>query len=153
MKVIEIDSDDDVDLFNDEFPRHRNVLVGFFADWCGHCKKLKPEWRELLHKMRRSPLSGIIATIPEPFMSKADCDSNIEGFPTIRLFKDGRSEDYSGGRSRRELERYIRRNFAIRGGSRTRRRRKGQKRRPRRPRRSRRSRRSRGRKKRKTRRR
>ncbi|EYU43141.1 hypothetical protein ABFS82_08G117800 [Erythranthe guttata] len=78
-------------------------IVEFFAPWCGHCKKLAPEW-----KRAASSLKGQVK------LGHVDCDAekslmsrfNVQGFPTIMVF--GADKDspfpYEGARSASAIE-------------------------------------------------
>lgn len=83
-----MDSDDD-------------VLVKFYAPWCGHCKKLAPVWEQLANDLK--DVKGLI-------ISKFDATANevegvdIRGYPTLKFYPKGQKGapiDYDGGR---ELE-------------------------------------------------
>merc|ERR1712039_574488 len=78
--------------------RTKDVLVEFYAPWCGHCKKLEPVYREVARR-----LEGVASIV----IAKIDATSNdvagvdVEGFPTIKLWRaDNKADplDYDGDR-------------------------------------------------------
>lgn len=76
-------------------------LVLFYADWCGHCKKLKPTWDETAEEVNKNGNKmlkvncGKKSEEEEEIMKKY----NIEGYPTILVFKNGKPTDYEGDRT------------------------------------------------------
>jgi len=81
----------------------KDVLVEFYAPWCGHCKKLAPTWDELgklYEKAKDQILIAKMDATENDLPSKATFQ--ISGFPTIKLFKAGAEKDivdYSGNRT------------------------------------------------------
>jgi len=72
----------------------------FYAPWCGHCKKIKPEFDKA---------SSLLAENDPPVqLVKVDCTEagkdvcqrfEVKGYPTIKIFRDGEfSQDYNGPR-------------------------------------------------------
>mmetsp|Transcript_6152 Transcript_6152/g.16988 ORF Transcript_6152/g.16988 Transcript_6152/m.16988 type:complete len:501 (-) Transcript_6152:102-1604(-) len=76
----------------------KDVLVEFYAPWCGHCKKLEPVYREVAKRLEGVG-TVVIAKIDATANDVAGVD--IEGFPTIKLWRaDNKADplDYDGDR-------------------------------------------------------
>ncbi|KAF5202167.1 disulfide-isomerase like 2-2 [Thalictrum thalictroides] len=78
-------------------------IVEFFAPWCGHCKKLAPEWKKAANKLKgQVKLGHVDCDVEKSLMSRF----SVQGFPTILVFgadKD-RPFPYEGARSASAIE-------------------------------------------------
>ncbi|KZV44823.1 thioredoxin family protein [Dorcoceras hygrometricum] len=78
-------------------------IVEFFAPWCGHCKKLAPEWKKAATNLKgQVKLGHVDCDAEKSLMSRY----NVQGFPTILVF--GADKDspfpYEGARSASAIE-------------------------------------------------
>ena len=75
-------------------------LVLFYADWCGHCKKIKPVWDEASKEVNKSENQMIKVNCGEGTEKDKEIMKkyNIEGYPTIIVFKNGSPSVYNGER-------------------------------------------------------
>jgi len=91
--VLEFTDDD----FDSKIGQHDLILVEFFAPWCGHCKRLAPEYEAAATRLK-----GTVS------LAKVDCTANsnvcgkygVNGYPTLKIFRDGEdSGSYDGPRT------------------------------------------------------
>lgn len=69
------------------------TFVKFFAPWCGHCKKMKPDWEKLASVMDSDKIT--IADVDCTDSGKDICSSQeIQGFPTLKYFESGIGDVY-----------------------------------------------------------
>lgn len=68
-------------------------LVEFYANWCGHCRNLAPEYEKAAQALKG------IANIAAIEADKERTDVQVQGFPTIKFFVDGKMSDYDGART------------------------------------------------------
>ncbi|BCR92343.1 protein disulfide isomerase PDI1 [Aspergillus chevalieri] len=89
----------------------KDVLIEYYAPWCGHCKALAPKYDELA-SLYADGLSSKV-TIAKIDATANDVPEPITGFPTIKLFPAGAKDspvEYLGTRSVDDLANFVKEN-------------------------------------------
>ena len=96
----------DKDSFEPFIEENPYVFVKFFAPWCGHCRKMAPEFSKLAERMHEEggvPIAKLDVTKARSIGNRYD----IKGFPTLILFKNGVPVEYNGSRKQHKMYRWL----------------------------------------------
>ena len=85
-------------------------LYLFKVDWCPHCKKAKPTFDEVEKELNGRPINGYIVSF-----KTVDCEAEpdmadkfkVEGYPTIKLVKDGDVIEYDAKPERDKIIEFL----------------------------------------------
>lgn len=94
FKEVVIDNDND-------------VFIEFYAPWCGHCKKLAPEWDKLAAEFAH--VKGLTIAKMDATANEVD-GVDIRGYPTLKFYPKGSKNapvDYDGGRDLEAFRTYL----------------------------------------------
>ncbi|KAL7532550.1 hypothetical protein ACHAXR_004698, partial [Thalassiosira sp. AJA248-18] len=90
----------------DELTAGKTVFIKFFAPWCGHCKKMKPDWDKLIGDFSSSA-TQLVADVDCTADGKPLCDANgVKGFPSLKYGDPADLQDYQGGRTYDDLKKF-----------------------------------------------
>jgi thiol-disulfide isomerase/thioredoxin len=89
-------------------------LLFFYADWCPHCKTAKPIWNDIKSEFQNKTINGYKVLFTEINCTSENAETeqmmnkyNIEGFPTIKLLKDGQIIEYDAKPTKETLREFL----------------------------------------------
>jgi len=89
-------------------------LMFFYADWCPHCKAAKPIWNDLKAEYENKTINGYRVLFTEIDCSEETSEVeklmnqyNVEGYPTIKMVKDGQVIEYDAKPSKETLTKFL----------------------------------------------
>jgi len=95
--------------FDSKLADIETALVMFYAPWCGHCKRLKPEFEK--------SAGDLLKNDPPVSLVKVDCTEGgkevcgrfeVRGYPTLKIFRNGElSTDYNGPREAAGITKFM----------------------------------------------
>ena len=99
---------------SDDTQKGTAELLFFYADWCPHCKTAKPVWNSLKTEYQNKTVHGYKILFTEVNCSEetAEVDKlmtqyNVEGYPTIKLLKDGTVIDFDAKPTQENLNQFL----------------------------------------------
>lgn len=98
------------------FTKDKDVLLEIYAPWCGHCKKLEPEYVKVAQKVVKEGFSDIITIAKlDGTLNDSPVDSiSWSGFPTLVYVKAGSTEvtKYEDARDAKGIWKWIKNNHS-----------------------------------------
>ena len=99
------DDDDDGDVivltsenFEEQIVANKYVMVEFYAPWCGHSKALAPHYKEAATEMKAENVT--LAKVNGDRETALAERFEVDGFPSMFFFTDGKHKAYPGERTR-----------------------------------------------------
>ena len=108
----ESDSDDvDIEDIEDiEDNQNQAEFVMFYATWCGHCQRAKPQLEEAIKKYT-GPIKVRMIDAEDPANKSIVSREQVRGYPTIRYYENGlengNGEDYEEERNAASFYNYL----------------------------------------------
>lgn len=93
--------------FDQELANHEFLLVEFYAPWCGHCKKLKPEFEAAAKILASHEPPRSLAKVDVTENKELESRFNIKSYPTLIWFVNQKHKEYTGGRTTNTIVSWI----------------------------------------------
>ncbi|KAJ3675229.1 hypothetical protein LUZ60_004271 [Juncus effusus] len=97
--------------FTEIVEKHDFIVVEFYAPWCGHCKKLAPEYEKAAQELLKHDPPITLAKVDANEKSNKPLSTkfNVQGFPTIKILRNKGAivQDYNGAREKEGIVEYL----------------------------------------------
>merc|ERR1712093_269903 len=101
--VVVLDSDN----FDEVVSENDFVFVEFYAPWCGHCKRLAPDYETLATELKGEESPAVVAKVDATEATAVASQYGVRGYPTLIFFRNGNQIKYEGDRSVAAMKTFI----------------------------------------------
>ena len=84
-------------------------MVLYYSEYCKHCTDMKPEWNKFELNV---PDNVNIAKVENEGMHDLKFNPKVEGFPTIKMYKNAKEVDeFNGERKAKKFDEFLKKNI------------------------------------------
>ncbi|OXB71589.1 UNVERIFIED_CONTAM: hypothetical protein H355_013976 [Colinus virginianus] len=91
----------------DDALKNSDVLVKFYAPWCGHCKRMAPEYEKAAALMTEKGSKVVFAEVDATTETAVADKQAIREYPTVKLYHNQRPENYAGDRTAEDIVEWV----------------------------------------------
>lgn len=108
-KIDKVDKIEEIEEKNELFTENKKEdkmrFVLYYANWCGHCKEMEPEWKKLEERYKNNDIIKIERYESEKDETKRE---RINAFPMMILYKmNGKKERYTSSRKYENMSQFV----------------------------------------------
>ena len=92
----------------DAIKNNKDVLVLYHASGCYHCVEFQPIWESFIKK--NAIIGASVESSYSSLLSSEENHNNINSFPTLKLFTNGKVIDFDNERTEKNLEDFVSKN-------------------------------------------
>lgn len=89
----------------DAIKNKKDVLVLYHASWCHHCVEFQPVWESFIEK--NAIIGASVESAHSSLLSNEINHNDVRGFPTLKLFTNGKAITYEGERTDKKLKDFV----------------------------------------------
>ncbi|XP_075037571.1 protein disulfide-isomerase A2 [Mixophyes fleayi] len=96
--------------FENALRTYKYLLVEFYAPWCGHCQELAPKYSIAAEVLKNQTTEARLAKVDATVEKDLADEIGVNGYPTLKFFKDGNRTghiDYGGRRDAEGLVKWM----------------------------------------------
>ena len=75
--------------YEDALKENPFIFIKFYAPWCGHCKRLAPDWEKAATTLKERGSSVAIAKMDCTVETVACGKNNVRGYLSLNWFENG----------------------------------------------------------------
>ena len=112
-KTVSYSANAEHDTYSSQNGKDAEIML-FYVDWCPHCKTAKPAWNDVKSEYENKTINGYKVIFTEVNCTEETAEVehlmnkyNIEGFPTIKLLKDGQVVEYDAKPTKETLTQFL----------------------------------------------
>jgi thiol-disulfide isomerase/thioredoxin len=108
--IINVTDSRNLNRLNSMLPK-KDFFLWFYADWCGHCKSMEPEWKKLVTKCgNKYNLARVRDDHKDQLIN--NIGQSVQGFPTLGSTNNSSNfNTYEGPRTATDFMEHIKKNL------------------------------------------